>query len=379
MLLNSQEETLLHGYAYDAGNRLERAWNHKGEEATYIYNGMGQRVGKNLGFEQEEYILDLTRPYHNLLGIRRGEEEESYYWDFTPIATERKDSPPRYYLSDELGSPLRVLYSTGKGECYGYDEFGRDLSLSEKDTSRNRFTLSYTKQGDSQPFGYTGYRYDGISGSYFAQAREYQPEAGRFMAEDVIRGRMAVPKTLNRYGYCWGNPIILIDPDGNIVKEAYDLFIDYDDFEIDSYGIEIGLHYLFGGGKSLVDVDGRWGSYLMNNEILTEKVGNIVIPIGESLQEGTAINLSITTPMEIENGEGIQGYHYLHGTNGDMIFELCYKWNDIMDPNFIYSTDSKKAEFAKKIPFANPTDFNMHIIWRNTTVIQVYLERVAAG
>ncbi len=85
---------------------------------------MGQRVEKNLGFEQEEYILDLTRPYHNLLGIQRGEEEESYYWDFTPIATERKNSPPRYYLSDDLGSSLRVLYSTEKGECHGYDEFG---------------------------------------------------------------------------------------------------------------------------------------------------------------------------------------------------------------------------------------------------------------
>ncbi len=56
--------------------------------------------------------------------------------------------------------------------------------------------------------------------------------------------------------------------------------------------------------------------------------------------------------------------------NGDMIFNLCYQWNDIMDPNFDYTTDIQIAEFAKKIPFANPTDFNMHIIWRNTTVIR---------
>ncbi len=32
-----------------------------------------------------------------------------------------------------------------------------------------------------------------------------------FMAEEVIRGRMAVPKTLNRYGYCWVNPMVLVD------------------------------------------------------------------------------------------------------------------------------------------------------------------------
>lgn len=65
-------------------------------------------------------------------------------------------------------------------------------------------------------------------------------------------------------------------------------------FKIDSYGIQIGLHYLYGDGKSIVDIDGRWGNYLMENNTLTEKVGNIVIPIGESLEEGETINVSMT-------------------------------------------------------------------------------------
>lgn len=37
---------------------------------------------------------------------------------------------------------------------------------------------------------------------------------GRFTAEDVLRGNHAVPKTLNRYGYCWGNPMGYMDLDG---------------------------------------------------------------------------------------------------------------------------------------------------------------------
>ena len=210
-----QEGKVLHGYAYDARNRLERAWNDKGEEAVYRYNGMGQRVEKRSSTEPEEYLLDLTRPYHNLLGIQREKERESFYWDFTTIATEKKGSSPRYYLLDELGSPLRVQYATGKGECYGYDEFGQDLAKENSPALKGEFAERYTRQGTSQPFGYTGYRYDGISGSYFAQAREYQPHTGRFMAEDVIRGKLGVPKTLNRYGYCWGNPTTLVEIDGN--------------------------------------------------------------------------------------------------------------------------------------------------------------------
>ena len=210
----SQEGRVLHGYAYDGMNRMERAWNDKGEEAAYLYNGMGQRVEKRSGSKLEEYILDFTKPYHNLLGIQREEERESFYWDYTTIATEKKGSSPRYYLQDELGSPLRVQYATGRGECYGYDEFGRDQAEEKRDVSQEGFKSPYVKQGTTQPFGYTGYRYDGISGSYFAQAREYQPHTGRFMAEDVIRGKLGVPKTLNRYGYCLGNPIRFVDLDG---------------------------------------------------------------------------------------------------------------------------------------------------------------------
>lgn len=34
------------------------------------------------------------------------------------------------------------------------------------------------------------------------------------MAEDVIRGKLGVPKTLNRYGYCLGNPLMYVDLNG---------------------------------------------------------------------------------------------------------------------------------------------------------------------
>ena len=48
---------------------------------------------------------------------------------------------------------------------WGYDEFGED---------------AYNTQGQIQPFGYTGYRYDKVADTYFAQAREYMPGVGRF-------------------------------------------------------------------------------------------------------------------------------------------------------------------------------------------------------
>ena len=110
----------------------------------------------------------------------------------------------RYYFQDELGSPLRLSGVDGSlGEAYGYDEFGRDL---------------YENQWEARPFGYTGYQYDSITGTYYAQAREYEPGVGRFAGMDVIGGFVDVPTTLNRYGYCLQNPVRLVDLNGKAPK-----------------------------------------------------------------------------------------------------------------------------------------------------------------
>jgi len=125
-------------------------------------------------------------------------------WDSNVAVMEDERRSLHYYMQDELGSPLRVLYESGRGEVYGYDEFGREIS----------FEGRYSRQGVKQPFGYTGYRYDAVGDTYFAQAREYQPAHGRFLAEDIRRGRTAIPKTRNRYGYCWNNPVGMVDLNG---------------------------------------------------------------------------------------------------------------------------------------------------------------------
>jgi len=120
--------------------------------------------------------------------------KQNFYWDFNVAAMDDVNKTARYYLQDELGSPLRVLYRNGNGGMYGYDEFGRDLYDPEKEQSAGK---QYSRQGENQPFGYTGYRRDDISGTYFAQAREYQPGVGRFTAEDIIKGNGADSKVLN--------------------------------------------------------------------------------------------------------------------------------------------------------------------------------------
>ena len=185
-----------------------------------------RQTARRTGDTKVAYLLGQTRPYHNLLGMTSGADERTFYWDGSVAAMsetmaagrteEESRSVLHYYLQDELGSPLRVSGYDRDYLTYGYDEFGNDLY---NDLEEAGIPNPYSRQGEEQPFGYTGYRHDGIGGTYFAQAREYQPQNGRFTAEDVIKGNGAFPETLNRYGYCLGNPVGLVDLDGLTPKE----------------------------------------------------------------------------------------------------------------------------------------------------------------
>lgn len=195
-------DVLRHAYHYNAMNRLADATNSKGEKANYYYNGLGQRIGRN----EEKYLLDLTLEYNNLLTMYTEEKTQDFFGN-NGVSFMEEGKDRKFFLSDELGSPLRVQYSSGKREVYGYDEFGESLEGN-----------GYTHQGEKQPFGYTGYLYDSISNTYFAQAREYQPKRGRFISKD--KGQfMAVgdPSSVNLYTYCRSNPLIYIDGLGNEV------------------------------------------------------------------------------------------------------------------------------------------------------------------
>ncbi len=106
-------------------------------------------------------------------------------------------------------------------ESYGYDEFGQELYENREETAGKSMT------GSIQPFGYTGYQYDKTAGTYYAQAREYRAEMGRFISEDWIKGNIRVPVNFNLYNYCWNSPLNYVDRNG---KKGYYFFSDnFDD------------------------------------------------------------------------------------------------------------------------------------------------------
>ncbi len=63
--------------------------------------------------------------------------------------------------------------------------------------------------------GAWGYRNEANTGGLQkVGVRWYDPAVGRFLQKDPWLGSLALPLTLNRYGYCTNNPINWIDPSG---------------------------------------------------------------------------------------------------------------------------------------------------------------------
>ena len=114
------------------------------------------------------------------------------------------------YHTDHLGSIKAVTNIAGEVVWNAeYLAFGTRFGVSEG-------------SGFEEWHGFTGKEYDPDTGLYYFNARWYDAELGRFISEDPA----ADPNNPNLYTYCGNNPLVRIDPTGEIwdlVEKAWDI------------------------------------------------------------------------------------------------------------------------------------------------------------
>lgn len=153
--------------------------------------------------------------------------------------------------------------------------------------------------------------------------------------------------------------------------------------------------YLVGGGRDWTIQDNpEWSRYMMNHNGLAQQLdGRVHAQAQQSLTEylngaGPERGYSAQFHAETQNGESITGYQYLNGTNaraGDFRIDGAthvepltngtykvtvdggYQWNDIIDPNFQYDTDSYKDKIAQIITLGQAEPYQIHIGWHSQT------------
>ncbi|MCR5416643.1 MAG: DUF4474 domain-containing protein, partial [Pseudobutyrivibrio sp.] len=142
-------------------------------------------------------------------------ETESFIYDNNVISMS-KSGRNYYYLQDELGSPMYMTGTDGVAvSSYAFDDFGRNVDPFTGKIKEANHKHGYTTDGNIiQPFAFTGYQEDEVSGLKFAQARFYSAENGRFVGEDQDGGLLNGPESINSYLFCVNNPKNLIDKNG---------------------------------------------------------------------------------------------------------------------------------------------------------------------
>jgi hypothetical protein len=165
------------------------------------------------------------------------------------------------------------------------------------------------------------------------------------------------------------------------------------DFDSDWAGRALLERYLSGGGDLTIADDPAWSEYMKANRQIrvrcTEHVRQLAAQVLSSGEPFSDVDDRFH--MEIQNGEGMIGYQYLHGTNGAVgdfgitgtaqvtcgakgnriQFELTYTWNDIIDPNPEYSTDLAKSGLAEAATLGMASAYRLQISWRESCLIEM--------
>jgi RHS repeat-associated protein len=194
---------------FDETNNLTKL-NSQINKSNFVYDGFNRRVGVNT----KDILCDITRPFNSVL--QEGNNKYIYGSKITPISS-KSGFNDKFYLDDELGSPVKVIGDKIKEQTY--DSFGK------------------VTNGDDF-ISYTGYQNHQI-GIMYGQARYLMPETGRFISDDSDKGNIVDIPTLNINTYCSNNPINYIDPSGNTVCSAFDDLKSWGPKILD--GLQLGL------------------------------------------------------------------------------------------------------------------------------------------
>jgi RHS repeat-associated protein len=171
---------------------------------TYHYDGDGKRVKKISATENIVFVYDaggvLVEEYSG------GAVQTAYVYAGGRLLSTEKSSGTSYLTNDHLGSPRVNTDASGNViSRHDYHPFGEEITRSGygSDTIRKQFT---------------GYERDIEINLDFAEARNYSPMHGRFTAVDPALESMkaTIPQSWNRYTYVLNNPLLYIDPDGEL-------------------------------------------------------------------------------------------------------------------------------------------------------------------
>ncbi len=181
-------------YVYDFENRLTAVKVDGTITEQYEYDGDGKRIKKVDSQSATVYV-------YSSFGVLYEKDLTSqmdavYIYGPEGRIAKRVNDIQEYYHTDHLGSTRVVTSELGTlAEEIQYEPFGEEINATEE---------KYTYNGKERD----------ETGLYYYGARYYDPEVGRFLTRDYLKGEHENPQSLNLYSYCLNNPLRYTDPVG---------------------------------------------------------------------------------------------------------------------------------------------------------------------
>jgi len=183
---------------YDGLNQLTTT-NDGTVSSSYDYNTDGLRTSKTVAGTVAKHIWDGA---DIVLETDGSNAVKSKYIRGINLIYSDVNSVQKWYQFNAHGDVVQLTDNAGTvTKNYDYDAFGVEKNPDAADTNA---------------FRYCGEYFDKETGNIYLRARYYDPDAGRFISEDSVRGDANDPLSLNLYTYSSNNPIMFIDPTGHM-------------------------------------------------------------------------------------------------------------------------------------------------------------------
>jgi RHS repeat-associated protein len=186
-------------YHYDHANRLDIVLM-GGDNYTFGYNGVGDRLRQTVNGESSFYSLDLIANLTQVLN----DGTNSYLYGLQRVGEEQPDGW-QYHLPDALGS-MRQLTDVSEvvSLAQSYEPYGSVLNSAGSASTAFQFT---SEQVD-------------LTKLVYLRARYYSPSSGRLLTRDTWNGDPYNPLSLHKWIYVVANPTNLVDPSGRIYDRS---------------------------------------------------------------------------------------------------------------------------------------------------------------
>ncbi|MBA2115005.1 hypothetical protein HOV93_21770 [Planctomycetes bacterium FF15] len=110
---------------------------------------------------------------------------------------------------------VKVLYDAAAAilQVYTYEAYGQMLAI-------HNAIAAVVSTGALTSLQYSGEQFDSRIGQQYLRARYYDPNSGRFNRLDPFAGNSSDPQSFHKYLYTHGNPVMGVDPSGEILIGA---------------------------------------------------------------------------------------------------------------------------------------------------------------